>query len=140
MLSLVKYMGGLVLCAIMLCAIVLSPTSLSAQAAQAIASSDPINGTLADGDSRLPSGGYYDEYVFEGEEGASVTITLDSTEFDAYLIVRSPAGFETENDDLNDDTTNAGLRLTLDEPGTWKILVTSYDAAETGAYTLTVRL
>ncbi len=125
-------------CGLALCAIMLAPTSLSAQAPGPISSDATIPGTLDRTNSTLPSGAYYREYSLVGEIDAEVKITLDSDDFDAYLIVRSPAGFETKNDDLNDQSTNAGLRIELDEDGTWKIIVTSYDAGATGAYTLAV--
>ncbi len=125
-------------CGLMLCAIMLAPASLAAQQPDPITRTDNTRkGTLESTDGKLPSGQYFDEYLLTGD--GPVTIVLESApNFDAFLIVRSPQGRETENDDFSDSSTDAGLLISL-TPGEWKIIVTSYDPGETGNYTLTAR-
>ena len=48
-------------------------------------------GALAEGDLVLPTdNSLYDQYTFEGQEGQSVTITLESDEFDSYVALIGP--------------------------------------------------
>ncbi|MEZ6235215.1 MAG: pre-peptidase C-terminal domain-containing protein [Phycisphaerales bacterium] len=96
------------------------------------------SGTLRRGDRQLESGEYSDSYVFEGEEGQVVTIRLESDAFDTYLILKHPDGEQTENDDHNGSTSISQVRVTLPEDGEYEILVTSYEAGETGDYDLIV--
>jgi uncharacterized protein YdeI (BOF family) len=61
-----------------------------------------VNGTLTDSDCTAPhrSGSKADVYTFQGTAGQTVTVTLSSTAFDAYLIVVGPTGAVlAENDD-----------------------------------------
>ncbi len=98
--------------------------------------SEPIRGSLARGDRTLASGEFVDAHTVTLPQGGGVQIRLASTQFDPYLIVRSPSGRQVDNDDLTPGDRNAGIDLPLAEPGTYTIQVTSYRAGETGAYTL----
>lgn len=85
-------------------------------------------------------GSYYDEYSFEGQTGQTVTISLESNEFDPYLIVLTPDGqLLAQNDDANARTTNSQIRVTLPMSGTYTIYANSYDSTGRGQYTLTVQ-
>jgi hypothetical protein len=97
---------------------------------------EPIRGSLARGDRTLASGEFVDAHTVTLPQGGGVQIRLASTQFDPYLIVRSPSGRQVDNDDLTPGDRNAGIDLPLAEPGTYTIQVTSYRAGETGAYTL----
>ncbi len=48
------------------------------------------SGNLASGDSTFTDGEYYDAYTFEGQPGQSVTIDLNSSDFDTYLVLKLP--------------------------------------------------
>jgi hypothetical protein len=98
--------------------------------------SEPIRGSLARGDRTLASGEFVDAHTVTLPQGGGVQIRLASTQFDPYLIVRSPSGRQVDNDDLTPGDRNAGIDLPLAEPGNYTIQVTSYRAGETGAYTL----
>jgi hypothetical protein len=95
-------------------------------------------GTLAEGDSELPSGEFFDTFDYEFEAGESLELRVESTEFDTYLMVRSPSGQQQENDDQNPPDTNAGLNLVTQEAGTYQVMVTSYRPGEAGAYRLAI--
>ncbi|HHH27347.1 MAG TPA: hypothetical protein ENK57_03215, partial [Polyangiaceae bacterium] len=119
---------------------------LTARAAPAPAPGQPaptselqrIEGSLAEGDSQLRSGEFFDEHTFEWQAGERVHIEAQSTEFDTYLIVHPPnGGPQQDNDDMTPgQSLNAGLDLQVSEAGTWRVVVTSYQPGETGAYTL----
>lgn len=98
-------------------------------------------GALAMGDSVLPSdNSLYDEYTFEGRAGQSVTITLESSDFDTYVALFAPNGrLVGENDDRSDSDNNATLTVTLPVSGRYRVIVNAYDSTGQGRYTLTVR-
>ena len=97
------------------------------------------NGRLELGDETLGSGEFVDSYEFEGAPGQHVTIDLRSSAFDTYLILKDPAGEQTENDDADDgDVGHSRLDTDLSEAGSYRVLVTSYETGERGPYTLTI--
>jgi hypothetical protein len=91
---------------------------------------------LAAGDATLTSGEYMDEFTFEGRSGQEAVIDLRSSDFDPYLIVSTPNGEQFDNDDYEGDTSRSLISLVLEESGTYEVLVTSYEAGESGGYTL----
>lgn len=94
-------------------------------------------GSLSTTDPSSIFGSYFDLYGLQLTTGQQVTIDLQSTEIDSYLVVYDEdGGHIAENDDAN-ETTDASLTLDL-EPGCYRIEVTSFGPEETGAYTLTV--
>jgi hypothetical protein len=97
------------------------------------------NGRLESGDETLRTGEFVDSYEFEGAPGQHVAVELRSAAFDTYLILKDPAGEQTENDDADDggvgrSRVDADLALA----GTYRVLVTSYETGESGPYTLTI--
>ncbi|HEY1225024.1 MAG TPA: pre-peptidase C-terminal domain-containing protein [Brevundimonas sp.] len=98
-----------------------------------------FGGDLSTSDERLDNGKYADAYTFSGRRGERVTLTLESSAFDAYLMLIPPdgAGELLENDDGTDGSTNSRIDLTLPADGDYTIGVTSYNAGETGAYRFT---
>lgn len=97
------------------------------------------SGTLQTSDSTLSSGEFVDSYEFEGWPGQHVVIDLRSSAFDTYLILRDPAGEQTENDDTDDGGNgHSNIETDLTETGTYRVLVTSYDKGETGGYQLSI--
>jgi hypothetical protein len=98
------------------------------------------NGTLESGDETLTSGEFVDSYEFEGSPGQHVAIDLRSSAFDTYLILKDPAGEQTENDDSDDGNAvgHSSIEADLTEAGTYQVLVTSYETGESGAYSLTI--
>ena len=98
-------------------------------------------GALVAGGPVLPSdNSLYREYTFEGRSGQSVTISLESTDFDPYVAIFGPNNrLLAENDDASDANKNALLSVTLPATGRYRIVVNAYDASGRGRYTLTVR-
>lgn len=97
-------------------------------------------GALEPSDETLTTGEYVDTYEFEGAPGQRVAIDLRSAAFDTYLILKDPAGEQTENDDADDDEDvgHSYIEADLSEAGTYEVLVTSYETGERGAYELTI--
>lgn len=98
-------------------------------------------GRLAEGDRQLGSGEYLDSFVFAGRRGQRLDVRLRSNAFDPYLAISGPDDFSGYNDDDadNPDSRDSRLRVTLPVDGEYRIMATSYAAAETGAYDLSVR-
>lgn len=94
-------------------------------------------GALEAGDRRLQGNEFYDAYTFRGVAGQRIMIELESSDFDTYLILGFPGGESIENDDAG-DVMRSYIRAALPEDGTYEVTVTSYNAAETGRYSLRV--
>jgi hypothetical protein len=96
-------------------------------------------GTLEKGDDTLSSGEFVDSYEFEGSPGQHVAIDVRSAAFDTYVILKDPAGEQTENDDAQDGGVgHSNIEADLTEAGTYRVLVTSYEPGESGPYSLTI--
>jgi len=91
-------------------------------------------GRLESGDTTLTSGEWVDYYTFEARASQHITVDLRSTDFDTWLIVKSPSGVQNDNDDFEGSTSHSRLELDAAESGTWQVLATTYEAGETGAY------
>lgn len=100
---------------------------------------DARTGTLDDTDARISSGEYRDLYSFDGRAGEQVVVELSSSDFDPYLVLTPPSGDSIDNDDADNRVDLSRIELTLPVDGRYRVMVTSYQAGETGAYRLTVR-
>lgn len=97
----------------------------------------PVTGRLQAGDGRLDDGQYLDGWTFAGRAGQTVTVDLESSDFDTRVVMVAPDGTGADNDD-GPSGTNSRLIYTLPATGDYAIGVTSYAAGETGAYRLRV--
>ena len=121
------------------------PTACSSSTT-AITSGQTLSGTLATTDCTTTSGSgsgssYYDYFTFAGTSGTAVTITLNSTAFDAYLRLKNPSGTVVAYNDDGNGGTNSKITYTLAATGTFTIETTTYYAIGgsnplTGAYTV----
>jgi len=103
-----------------------------AQTGGSIDIGDTVSGSLSGGTLSA-------SYTFEGEAGQVVTITLTSDDFDTYLRLQNPSGFEVASDD--DSAGNLDSRIgpfTLADNGTYTILVESFGGSSTGNYRLSL--
>lgn len=99
------------------------------------------SGRLETGDQRLPkSGELYDTVPFKTRAGQRIQVDLSSTDFDAYLIIVSPSGDQTSNDDINGSNRNSMVSVIASETGEWKALVTSTGNVQTGAYEIKITM
>lgn len=100
------------------------------------------NSSLIPGKSSvLPSdGSLYEEHTFEGRAGQSVTISVESRDFDTLVALFSSDGkLLAKNDDISRSNTNSALTFTLPASGRYVVVVNAYKKGERGRYTLTVR-
>ncbi|WP_332973782.1 MULTISPECIES: PPC domain-containing protein [unclassified Microcoleus] len=70
--------------------------------------------------SALPSNGsLFEQHTFRGRAGQSVTITVESSDFDTYVAIFDPQGkLLAENDDISKSNSNSAVTLTLPASGT----------------------
>ncbi|WP_392533670.1 trypsin-like peptidase domain-containing protein [Nostoc sp. C117] len=103
----------------------------------------PLNGqvlqaSLKNGDRTLPNNSYFHTYVFEGKAGQQITIEMDSQQIDPHLYLLLPAKEQlvAENDDISPKDFNARLTVTLPENGVYYLLANTFEAGESGSYSL----
>jgi S1-C subfamily serine protease len=96
-------------------------------------------GRLDSSDPRLDDNSLFDAYEFSGRANQTITVRLNSNEFDTYLVVLDGNGnLVAENDDVAQNNTNSAVQVTLPANDTYVIVVNGYDANSAGAYSLTV--
>ena len=105
-----------------------------------------ISGSLTTSDMAMEDGSYADLYRVVGAAGQRYTLTLRSTDFDAFLSVGTttdeadPEAFDTfDADDDNgggESGTDALVTFTFPDDGTVYVRANSLNEGETGAYTL----
>ena len=97
----------------------------------------PAKSSVLPSDSSL-----YDEYTFEGNQGQTVVVAVESSDFDTYLAIFNSKGeLLAENDDVTQQNSNSELTLTLSGTGRYRVIVNAYDPPPKGKgkYNLTVR-
>lgn len=114
----------------------------SASDRPAIVYGQTVNGALEATDQRADDESFYDAWVFSGRAGETVEITLESGEFDAFLVlglVRGGRWTALESNDDGEEGTDAQIVHTLPEDGEYVIRANSLTPGETGGYALTLR-
>lgn len=111
-----------------------------AEAQRAIRAGQTLEGRLDASDPTLGDGSHYEMWAFEGRRGERVSVTLRSSDFDAYLAFGDIQGDECdcETDDDGAGGTDARVTMTLPRDGTFHIRANTLAEGETGGYTLTV--
>ena len=98
-------------------------------------------GRLSTGDVLLTSDSTYAQaWTIQARAGQTVTIDLESDDFDAYLFLRGPgiSGGRDFQDDDSGGACNARLTATFPQDGEYEVVVNSQDHYKTGAFTLSV--
>lgn len=110
--------------------------------ATSITYNQTVNGSLASSDCAVGGLFYTDRYTFSGTAGQQISIAMNSTAVDSYLILHSPTGAGSTDNDNGGGGQNARIPasglFTLPETGTYIIEASSNDFYEIGAYTLTL--
>lgn len=97
-------------------------------------------GVLTSSDSQLGDGSYFDSYEIAGSEGQRVTISLDSSDFNAFLgLADSEGNLVASNDDATDSNQNAFLSLTLPKDDVYTVFATSRNPQVSGDYRMVLR-
>jgi len=109
-----------------------------------IAVGQTVTGRLLPGDctALFGNGSFKDFYTFNGTAGQQVAISLNSTDFDAYLALGLPDGTFNTQDDNGGGGTNARIPagsglFTLPQTGTYRIAASAF-TGQTGNYTLSL--
>lgn len=97
-------------------------------------------GSLRRGDDRSREGSYVDTHTLTARRGQTITIDLQSDDFDTYLSVQGGEGnqFFVENDDFMESENRSQITMTAPSDGEYQIKVTSYEAGQEGKYRLTI--
>jgi len=97
-----------------------------------------LQASLKNGDRTLPNNSYFHTYVFEGKAGQQITIEMDSDQIDSHLYLLLPAKERliAENDDISPKNFNSRLTVTLPENGIYYLLANTFEAGESGSYSL----
>jgi hypothetical protein len=100
-----------------------------------------VEGELTEDDASAADDSYYDLYSFRGRTGQTVTITLRSDDFDAYLsigVLEDGEYQELESNDDGPEDTDSELTITLPRSGEFLVRANSLIGGETGEYTLQI--
>ncbi|NJL87329.1 MAG: hypothetical protein HC886_17275 [Leptolyngbyaceae cyanobacterium SM1_1_3] len=98
-----------------------------------------VRGRLQNGDATLGDNSLFDKYLIECWAGQTLTITLESTDFDAYLMVYDAQGQRiAQNDDVSPINHNASVTLTVPEDGFYRVVANAYNDLGNGQYKLSV--
>ena len=102
-----------------------------------------VTGSLEEEDSTFSNGSHYDQYIFEGKAGDNISITLESLDFDTYLLLTDhEANALATNDDIEStvisNTTNSWIATTLPSDGKYIVVVISLQEWGIGQYRLRV--
>lgn len=118
---------------------------LPALALRAERRSIPADGVVQDSlslaDARRSSGAAFHAFAFEAASGRTLRVSLQSVEFDPYLILLRLEGDslrQLHTDDDGGEGTNSLVEWRIEEPGTYVIVAASYSGASTGSYILHV--
>lgn len=98
-------------------------------------------GSLTSSDPILADSSYFDSYVYAGNPGDRIRITLTSSDFDAYLGWGRMEDTRFSGDVYDDDSaggTNAQLEVTVDGTGVFAMIANTYTSGQSGDYTISV--
>lgn len=110
-----------------------------AQSAHTIAMGQTVAGRLTRNDRyQERDSTYVQAWSIAGTAGRTVTVDLESDEFDAYLFVAGPGIAEPLQDDDSGGHCNARITLTFPRTAQYLIVVTSSNHGATGRFSLRV--
>ena len=96
-------------------------------------------GRLEAGDATLDDGSLVDVYEISGQVGQTISITLESIEFNPYLLFQTEEGETLDrNDNVAENNWQSYLSVTLPETGNYRILTNAYENWQRGGYRLMV--
>ncbi len=97
-----------------------------------------VQATLKKGDRALPNNSYFHLYAFEGKANQQITIEMKSWQIDShlYLLLPGKEKLVAENDDISPNNFNSRLTVSLPENGIYYVLANTFEAGESGSYSL----
>jgi len=112
-------------------------TSLST-AGRTISRGETAAGYLAFGEPSIENDRPVQAWSLSGVQGETVTIRLESDDYDAYLYFFGPGLTETLTDDDSAGDLDSELTVTFTQSGTFTIGAGALSSGSTGSYTLTI--
>lgn len=108
--------------------------------AQQISYGQTVQGSITTSDLKTSANNYLDVYWFNGATDENIRISLNSTAFNAFLLLHRNDGdpSETLNDNDPAGGSNALINYRLRASGIYLIIATPYTPNATGNYTLTL--
>lgn len=103
-------------------------------------SGDKQPGELTKDDLKTEDGKLIDWLPVPIEAGQYIEVILESQAFDPQLILETPTGERWFNDDDRGSSSRSRIELDADRPGIYRVGVTTFEASESGAYTLDFRI
>ena len=97
-------------------------------------------GALSEGDVQLSNGSLYDVHLFEGQAGQIVRITLDSDDFNTFLLLQDSAGTVLARNDNAIEGSNAEIVIRISVTEQYRVLASAYSENDRGEYQLTIEL
>jgi hypothetical protein len=88
--------------------------------------------------SSVRTSSHHDKFTFTASPGVQYTITMSSTAFDTWLVLKDPSGATSAQDDDGNGGTNSRIVYTPTVGGTFTVEATSFNAGATGAYTVSL--
>lgn len=94
------------------------------------------NGELTDSDAILESdNSRFDVYLIQGNADQVITISLNSSAFDTFLMLLDSEGNSiAQNDDISASNTNSSITSTLPSNGTYLVVVNGLNSSSRGSY------
>jgi len=99
-----------------------------------IAFGETISGFLTAEDDTLADGSYYETFLFTGEQGESVTVSLNSLDFNAHALLADSMDTIVFADGDGGGSCNAHLNYVLPAAGFYTVFVTTLTPHETGEF------
>ncbi|GAA0771846.1 MAG TPA: peptidase [Brevundimonas sp.] len=99
-----------------------------------------VTGNFSSKDARMDDGSHYRCYVVQTQAGQAYTVTMQSEDFDTYLMAGAGADCDetsVTNDDGPDMGTDSQLRF-VSNGGNWIIRANTLSEGETGSFRLSV--
>ena len=81
---------------------------------------------------------YAQSWTLRGTASQTVTIDLESDDFDSYLFVMGPGIARSNQDNDSGGNCNARLTMTFPQSGDYQVVVNTDGKYATGAFTLSV--
>lgn len=96
-----------------------------------------VNASIATTDVQTSAGTYLKPYWFTAAANDNIDVRLNSTAFDAFLILQSnEGGLPIASDDNTGGGNNSRIQRRLGTAGTYILVATPYEPNRTGAFTL----
>ena len=116
----------------------LSIVQVAALSFPSISVGQSIGGALNSSDFTRDDDTYADGFDYNARAGEVITITMRSSDFDAWLVVDDPNGPMHEHNDDGAGGTDAQLTVTFPHAGRFIILANTVSPGSSGSYTLSV--